>query len=249
VRVAALYDIHGNLPALEAVLPELEELRPDLVLVGGDVVLGPFPRETLERLTALGDRVRFIRGNTDRLLLEEAPDMEDPPPWPDRHAWTRAQLTEDERRFLAERSDTAVVEVEGLGAVLFCHGSPRSDEEIITRATPPERLSDILAGVEQRVVVCGHTHVQFDRVIDGIRVVNAGSIGMPYEEELGAYWALLGEDVELRRTAYDAEQAASLIRATDYPAAAEFAEDFVLHPSGPDEATEEFERMAAESGR
>jgi len=248
VRVAALYDIHGNLPALEAVLTELEELGPELILVGGDVVLGPFPRETLDRLTALGEKMRFIRGNTDRMLLEEAPDLDDPPPWADRHAWTRAQLTEEERRFLATLSDTAVVEVDGLGAVLFCHGSPRSDEEIITRATPPERLSDILARVQQRVVVCGHTHVQFDRVVGGIRVVNAGSIGMPYEDELGAYWALLGEDVELRRTAYDVERAASLIRATDYPAAAEFAEDFVLHPTGPDEATEEFERMAAETG-
>jgi putative phosphoesterase len=245
VRIAALYDIHGNLPALEAVLAEVDDIGPDLVLVGGDVVLGPFPRETLARLTALGDSARFIRGNTDRMLLEEAPDLDDPPPWPDRHAWTRAQLTEDERRFLAKRSDTAVVDVDGLGAVLFCHGSPRSDEEILTRVTPPERLSDILAGVEQRVVVCGHTHVQFDRVVGGTRLVNAGSIGMPYEDELGAYWALLGEDVELRRTAYDSEQAASLIRATDYPAAAEFAEDFVLHPTGPDEATEEFEQMAA----
>ena len=248
MRIAALYDIHGNLPALEAVLAELDEIAPDLILVGGDVVLGPFPRETLDRLTALGERARFIRGNTDRMLLEEAPDLDDPPPWPDRHAWARAQLTDEERRFLATPPDTAVVEVDGLGAVLFCHGSPRSDEEIITRATPPERLSDILAGVQQRVVVCGHTHVQFDRVVGGTRLVNAGSIGMPYEDELGAYWALLGEDVELRRTGYDAERAASLIRATDYPAAAEFAEDFVLHPTGPDEATEEFEQMAAEKG-
>jgi putative phosphoesterase len=248
MRIAALYDIHGNLPALEAVLAEVDEIGPDLVLVGGDVVLGPFPRETFDRLTGLSERTRFIRGNTDRMLLEEVPNLDDPPPWSDRHAWTRAQLTEEQRQFLATPSDTAVIEVDGLGAVLFCHGSPRSDEEIITRATPPERLSDILAGVQHRVVVCGHTHVQFDRVVGGIRVVNAGSIGMPYEDELGAYWALLGEDVELRRTAYDVEQAASLIRATDYPAAAAFAEDFVLHPTGPDEATEEFERMAAEAG-
>ena len=245
MRVAALYDIHGNLPALEAVLAELQEIGPHLVLVGGDVVLGPFPRETLEQLQKLGDHVQFIRGNTDRTLADEKRDAA-PPPWPDRSDWTRAQLTEEERRFLSAHSDTAVIEVAGHGAVLFCHGSPRSDEEIITRATRPERLKDMLAGVEQRVVVCGHTHVQFDRVVDEVRLVNAGSVGMPYEDEPGAYWALFGPDVELRRTPYDVERAVRLIRATDYPDASEFAEHHVLSITGAAEATEEFERMASE---
>jgi putative phosphoesterase len=248
MRVAALYDIHGNLPALEAVLAEVDEIRPDVVLIGGDMALGPFPRETLERLSSLGEGVRFIRGNADRVLVEEVHEVTGPSPWPERQAWTRTQLTEQQRRLLASLSHTATLDVAGLGKVLFCHGSPRSDEEIITRATSPERLSEILSGVDERVVVCGHTHVQFDRVIGVARLVNAGSVGMPYEDGPGAYWALLGPDVELRRTEYDLERAADAIRATDFPGADEFAEEHVLHPAGAEEATEEFERMALESG-
>jgi putative phosphoesterase len=247
VRVAALYDIHGNLPALEAVIAEVDEARADLVLVGGDVVTGPFPSKTLERLGGLRDRAYFIRGNADRVLVEDAGEPTGPSPWPERQAWTRAQLTDDQRRLLATLAHTAAMEVGGLGEVLFCHGSPRSDEEIITRVTSPERLSEIMSGVGQRVVVCGHTHVQFDRMIGGVRLVNAGSVGMPYEDEPGAYWALLGPDVELRRTEYDLERAAAAIRASGFPGADEFADEHVLHPAGADEATEQFERMALES--
>ena len=247
MRVAALYDIHGNLPALEAVLAEVDDIRPDLVLVGGDIVTGPFPNEVLQRLSALGDRAYFIRGNADRVLIDDVGDASGPSPWPERQAWTRAQLTDDQRRLLAALPHTAVLEVDALGDMLFCHGSPRSDEEILTRATSPERLSEILSGVEQRVVVCGHTHVQFDRMIGGVRLVNAGSVGMPYEDEPGAYWALLGPDIELRRTEYDLERAAAAIRATDFPDADEFADEHVLHPAGAEEATEHFERMALEN--
>ena len=244
MRVAALYDIHGNLPALEAVLADLEAIGPDLVLVGGDVVLGPFPRETLERLDELGERVRFIRGNTDRMLVGGPPETE-ASPWLARHAWVREQLTDDQVARFVGLPDTSVIGVEGLGDVLFCHGSPRSDEEILTRATPPERLSDILTGVEQRVVVCGHTHVQFDRTVGGVRAVNAGSVGMPYEDQPGAYWALVGPDVDLRRTEYDLERAAAAVRAPAFPAAEEFAAEHILHPASAEEATEHFERMAA----
>jgi putative phosphoesterase len=248
VRVAALYDIHGNAPALEAVLAEVEEAGPEVVLAGGDVVLGPFPRETLELLDRLGDRLRLIRGNTDRMLVEPPVDPTAPSPWPERQAWVRGRLTETQLARFVGLSDTTVVDVDGLGAVLFCHGSPRSDEEILTRATPPERLSEVLAGIEQRVVVCGHTHVQFDRVVGGVRVVNAGSVGMPYESQPGAYWALLGSDVELRRTQYDLDRAASAVRSTAFPSADEFAEEHILHPASAEEATEHFERMAAAGG-
>ncbi len=106
-----------------------------------------------------------------------------------------------------------VFDVDGLGLTLFCHGSPRSDTEIITTATTDERLRGILGGVEQRTVVGGHTHRQFDRRVDGWRVVNAGSVGMPYEGRPGAYcWALLGPGVELRRTAYDVDRAVVALR-------------------------------------
>jgi putative phosphoesterase len=229
VRVAALYDIHGNLPALEAVLGELEILEPDLVMIGGDSVLGPFPRETLEELLALDERARFVRGNTDRAPGEFA----------------AAELTPEQLEFLAGLPLTVSLDVDGLGPVLFCHASPRNDEEIITTLSPPERLDPMLAGVTEDVVVCGHTHVQYDRRVGSMRLVNAGSVGMPYAEEPGAYWALLGPGVELRRTEYDLETAAERIGASGWPQAEEFVrENLLAVPSG-DEASRYFEDLAA----
>lgn len=209
MRVAALYDIHGNLPALEAVLSDLETVTPDLVVVGGDAVLGPFPRETLETLLALDERARFVRGNTDRILGDFVADA----------------LTPEQRAFLAGLPLTMSLEVDGLGSVLFCHASPRSDEEIVTRLSPETRLAPMLEGVAEEVVVGGHTHVQFDRRAAGKRMVNAGSVGMPYEDGPGAYWALLGPDVELRRTAYDLEAAAERIAVSGYPDAEAWARE------------------------
>jgi diadenosine tetraphosphatase ApaH/serine/threonine PP2A family protein phosphatase len=127
--------------------------------------------------------------------------------------------------------------------VLFCHGSPRSDEEMITAATPEERLRTMLSGVRQRVVICGHTHMQFDRTVDGVRIVNAGSVGMPYGD-VGAYWLLLGPEVMLRRTLYNLEDAAARIRASGYPEAQDFAENNVLKTETEVEAIAVFERMA-----
>ena len=244
-RVAALYDVHGNLPALEAVLADVERADADLVLLGGDVAAGPMPAETLDAVLALGERLVAIRGNADRAAAEGRQPQTQPEEWAERDAWTRAQLREEHLRFLGGLPPTASVEVDGLGPTLFCHGSPRSDEEILTRATPPERLRPILAGVGERVVVCGHTHVQFDRTVDRVRVVNAGSVGMPYEGRTGAYWALLGPDVELRRSEYDVEAAARRIRATGFPGADDYAREYVLASYSADEATETFERMAA----
>ena len=244
MRVAALYDVHGNLPALEAVLAELEDVRPDAVVVGGDVVLGPLPGESLDLLRALGEGARFIRGNTDRALASGPPEDE-PEGWRERHAFAVERLGPERLAFLRALPETAVVDVDGLGPTLFCHGSPRGDEEILTRASHEERLRPILAGVAERVVVCGHTHVQFDREALGHRLVNAGSVGMPYEERPGAYWALFGPDVELRRTDYDFESAAARVRASGFPGAEEFAAENVLAPPRPEEATELFERMAS----
>jgi predicted phosphodiesterase len=246
-RVAALYDVHGNLPALEAVLAEADVARADLVVVGGDVVLGPMPVETLDRLRALGERAVFIRGNTERLLAEgagSAPAQNDE--WSARNTWVRATLGEERLRFLAGLAQTVVIDVGGLGSTLFCHGSPRSDDEIVTSATPESRLSEMLRGVGEPVVVCGHTHVQFDRAVGHVRVVNAGSVGMPYQNAPGAYWASFGPDVELRRSAYDADQAVARIRASGFPQAEEFGREYVVELHSAEEATETFERMAAE---
>lgn len=215
--VAALYDVHGNLPALDAVLAEVDALRVDAIVVGGDVASGPMPVETLDALRARG--ARFVRGNADRVLdLRGANDGET---WVRARRWVAARLGEERLAFLAALPLDLTLEVSGLGRVRFCHGAPGSDELTITRLTPDERLRELLAGVDESVVVCGHTHVQFDRVVDGTRVVNAGSVGAPYEAEPGAYWALLGADVELRRTPYDVEAAVAAIAATGYPRADE----------------------------
>jgi predicted phosphodiesterase len=244
VRVAALYDVHGNLPALEAVLAEVERCRADLIVVGGDVANGPMPRECLERLRALGDRALFVRGNGDREIAVARSDG-DADLWAARTRWSAGELDEEQLEFLAGLPETQSVRVRGLGRVLFCHGSPRDDEEIVTALTTEERLAPMLGGVSEPTVVCGHTHVQFDRVVGETRVVNAGSVGMPYETRPGAYWALLDGEVELRRTGYDFEAAAAAVRASGFPGADELAEENVLTTPGPTEATEHFERMAA----
>jgi putative phosphoesterase len=212
LRVAALYDVHGNLPALEAVLQEAAAA--DLVVVGGDVVGGPFPAETVERLRALGDRVRWLRGNSERELVEQPPPREGGPP-PGELERLRAALSDEQVEFLYGLPERIELELSGVGRVLFCHATPQNDLDIVTPLTPEGRLRRILDGVSADVVVAGHTHIQEDRRVGGVRWVNAGSVGMPYEDEPGAYWALLGPEVELRRTEYDA----SALRGYEYPQA------------------------------
>jgi len=238
MRVAALYDIHGNLPALEAVVSELDD---DMtILVGGDAVLGPMPKETLAVLRDRG--ATFIRGNCDRAVGGGVPDDD---PWVDRIRWVREQLDEEELAFLRGLPHPLSLEVDGLGRVLFCHGTPRSDEEIVTAITPPKRLDPILDGVQEDIVVCGHTHAQFDRLVGDRRLVNAGSVGMAYEGEPGiAAWALLGPTVELRRTPYEVEAAAALVRETGFPEAEELVQEALLHPPSAEEVTAHFEALA-----
>jgi len=230
VRVAALYDVHGNVRALEAVLAEIDES--DTIVVGGDVAAGPWPAETLDRLRGLGDRVLWLRGNADRELAETERRGKAPPGL---MAWIRERLSGEQLAFLRDLPATQTVEVDGLGDVLFCHATPRSDEEVLTGISPPARWLDAVAGVAERVVVCGHTHVQFDRTDDGVRIVNAGSVGMPYEREPGAYWALLGPKIEHRRSEYDVERTAREIEALGWP------DEWPV--ATPEEATEFFERL------
>lgn len=249
MKIVALYDIHSNLPALDAVLQEVKQENPDLILIGGDSVPGPMPRAVLERLLALGDKVHFIRGNCEREVVAAFDGLPFPPGMPEEvrevTSWTAKQLTRSQRDFLAGQPEQASFSVDGLGEVLFCHGSPRSDEEIITAATPEERLRALLAGIRQHLIVCGHTHMQFDRTIDDTRLVNAGSVGMPYGNA-GAYWLLLGPEIKLRRTLYDLEEAAACIRVSGYPLAQDFAENNVLKPPTEAEAITVFESMTEE---
>jgi predicted phosphodiesterase len=243
MKIAALYDVHGNLPALEAVLAEVEA---ETILVGGDAVLGPMPAETLRLLRERG--ATFIRGNCDREVA--APAWTDDETWTARVRWVREQLTQEELAFLRGLPHPLSLEIEGLGPVLFCHGTPRSDEEIITAITPPKRLDPILDGVQEEVIVCGHTHVQFDRVVGEIRIVNAGSVGMAYEGGPGiSAWARLGPTVELRQSRYDNEAAAEVVRASGFPGADEFVQEYILDAPAAEQATAHFEALAERQER
>jgi hypothetical protein len=144
--------------------------------------------------------------------------------------WTAQQLYPGDERLLAEWPSTWRAQVDELGDVRFCHATPRNDTEGFTRLTPDDRLLPVFAGADASLVVCGHTHRQFDRTIGRVRVVNAGSAGMPFAEPRGAYWSLLGPNVELRRTDYDFTDAAAQIRRTNYPQLEDLSVRYILQP-------------------
>jgi diadenosine tetraphosphatase ApaH/serine/threonine PP2A family protein phosphatase len=244
MRVAAVYDIHGNLPALEALLPEIRATGVDLIVVGGDVLPGPMPVESLDRLLNLKSPMKFICGNGEAAVLDQLGGTESSaPPEQVREIirWTAQQLSAEHQRVISNWPATLRIEIGGLGEVLFCHATPRSDTEIFTRLTPEERLLSVFEGMNVPLVVCGHTHMQFDRMVGTIRVVNAGSVGMPFGLP-GADWLLLGPDVELRHTAYDLTQAAERIRETKYPQAEDFAARNMLQPPSEEEMLKLFAR-------
>jgi len=189
------------------------------------------PRETLDALLNLDLPVQFISGNGDREVLSRMRGIETgavPEPFREAIRWSGEQIA-DHEALLDSWPLTLRVQVPGVGDVLFCHATPRNDTEIFTRRTSEDRLLPIFDDVNAALVVCGHTHMQFDRTIGSTRVVNAGSVGMPFCEP-GAYWLLLDPDVRLRRTSYDLERAAQRIRASAYPQAEDFATRHVLHP-------------------
>jgi putative phosphoesterase len=243
MHLAALYDIHGNLPALEAVLEDVRRADVDEIVIGGDVVPGPMSREALACLLNLDVPTRFIQGNCEVAVLAEVAGEEARVPEQAREAirWTAHQLDAAQRQSMATWPKTSRLEIPGIGNVLFCHATPRDENECFTRATPEDKLLPIFEGRGASVVVCGHTHMQFDRRVGSVRVVNAGSVGMPFGDP-GAYWLLLGPTIELRRTMYDLEAAADRIRRTTYPQAQEFAERNVLRPPAEAEMLEVFAR-------
>lgn len=244
MRVAAVYDLHGNLPALEAVLQEVRLAEADLVVMGGDVVPGPMPRETLECLLNLDIPVQFIQGNGEIDALAELAGtgaVRVPEQFREVVRWSAQQLYPEYESLLASWPKTLRVEIGGLGNVLFCHATPRDDNEIFTSLTSEERLLPIFGGLDVSMVVCGHTHMQFDRTVGNIRVVNAGSVGMPFGEP-GADWLLLQPDVHFRHTPYDLAKAAERVRKTKYPQAEEFVANYVLQPPSKEKMLEAYAR-------
>jgi putative phosphoesterase len=245
MRVAAIYDIHANLPALEAVLEEIHRSAVDLIIVGGDVLPGPLPEETLARLRSLEIPTRFIHGNGDRVVLAKLNGQESPEVPEGRRAvvrWVASRISPELQSWLSGWPDTLQMEIPGLGEVLFCHATPRNDTEVFTRFTPEDKVAPALAGVTAALVVCGHTHMQFDRQIGRTRVVNAGSVGQPHGAA-GAYWLLLGPEVSFQHTRYDLNLAASRIRASGYPQAEDFAAHNILNPPTEKEALQAFSRV------
>jgi predicted phosphodiesterase len=215
VDVLALYDIHGNVDALEAVLADPRAADADVVVVGGDAVPGPFAGATLARLETLGVPVRWIRGNGEREVAEAVggPTPADDDLAARTAAITAAEIGDDRARALGQLPLTLA-----LDGVVFCHASPRRDDELLTRLSPLERWTDALAGIDAALVVAGHTHQQDDRVVGGVRFVNAGSVGLPYEGDGAARWLWIGGGVpELRHTAYDAAGAGARMLATGWP--------------------------------
>jgi predicted phosphodiesterase len=208
MRIAALADVHGNAPALRAVLADVAAANVDLIVFCGDLTWGPLPNETLAVVHEIETPVRFVRGNADRMIgvhLDE------------RGAWLAAAHDATATAFVNGFESSVSVDVDGLGPSRFVHGSPRSDEECVTPLTSHDRVQEFMAGVPERVVVTAHVHVSYDRQVDDVRLIGPGSVGRPYEGRRGARWALLGPDVELRQTDYDHDRTAELYRLSGIP--------------------------------
>ena len=233
MRIAALYDIHGNRPALDAVLGEVRAARVDRVVIGGDVIPGPMPLESFEALAALDVPVDCIYGNGEHAVIEQLAGVDTtlvPAGVLPAIRWVASRLPADVAAMIRTWPLTLRIAHPVHGDILFCHATPRNDTELFTRRTPKSVLLPIFDAADANIVVCGHTHMQVDRRVGRTRVLNAGSVGMPFGAS-GAYWLLVSDQIcELRRTSYDLERAAALIRGSEYPGAEAFASVNVLSP-------------------
>ncbi|WP_116950474.1 metallophosphoesterase family protein [Jiangella endophytica] len=224
--VAVLSDVHGVLPALEAVLAEPDVRAAERIVLTGDIAAGPLPVETLDLLVSRGERVVWVRGNADRELVAvargatSAIDVSD---------WAGRQLRPDHVELLDGLPHPVTLDVDGFGPVLFCHGTPRDDDEVVLVDSSLARWAEVLSVVpgDVRTVVCGHTHMPFQRLVDRRLVVNPGSVGMPYGRP-GPHWALLSDGVvTLRRTAIDPDELGdAVVAASAYPEARAWADEY-----------------------
>lgn len=241
--IAALYDIHGNLPALESVLAEVRAERFDLIVVGGDVTPGPQAGACLEAIRSAGVPWVGLRGNGENDVLAARSGRPVPSRVPDGvHPlirWCAGALSDRDADELAGWAPSRTVEVAPLGRVLFCHATPRDDNEIFTEVTPGTRVAPAFQDVDAAVVVCGHTHMPFDRTVDGVRIVNAGSVGMPFGDVAAQWLAVHDDRLEMRRSEYDLARAQARIDETGYPGPFD-----VANPPGRDAMTAALEAAA-----
>jgi predicted phosphodiesterase len=242
MRVAVLADIHGNLPALRAVLSDVDEQSIERIVVAGDVAGGPFVRSALDLLAAREEPVTWIRGNSER----EAVAAWDGEPVSDDEvgraaAWSAAQLDRQWRDAFDSWPLSTV-----LDGVRYCHGSPRRDDETLTRLTPDTALAEALAGVTENLVVGAHTHQQVIRHLTaGPTYVNCGSVGMPYEGRPGAFWLIVDDGrAELQESQYDLVAAASELRSSGFADTDSQLQESLLAPADPEWVAAFFEHAA-----
>jgi putative phosphoesterase len=249
-RVAVLSDVHGVLPALSAVLAEPDVQGAELIVLTGDIAAGPQPVRVLDLLLSLGERVVWVRGNCEREVVSAARGRGDAVD--SISAWAGAQLRPDHVELLDGLPRTVRLDVRGLGDVLFCHATPRDDEEFVLVDSSLDRWAEVLDGAPD-TVVCGHTHMPYLRLVDRRTIVNPGSVGMPYGTT-GAHWALLGgadgPAIQLRRTHYDRAAAADAIEAEcDFPDIAEWTRFFIREPTSDVDALAVFTPKSRGAGR
>ncbi|WP_096185699.1 metallophosphoesterase family protein [Evansella halocellulosilytica] len=231
MKMAALYDIHGNNYALEAVLNELRRENVHAVVVGGDLVWGPQPREVMDTLMEFKDKFLFIMGNADREVAYRYGPQEGCDGFvAELNTWCADQLTEEHLQFLKKLDERQSIAVKGIGNILFVHGSPRSDEEAIRFDTKDSEVFEIIKNTKEDIIVCGHTHIQFDRLVANKRIVNAGSVGLQ-SKATGACWLLIDKEIELKVTEYNVDKAIEEILIGTCPYKKAFAEHLKNPPS------------------
>ena len=249
MKIAAIYDIHGNLPALEAVIKVIKEIDPDHIVVGGDVVTGPMPVECLEALKELNEsyQMSYIHGNAESEVLR-AVAGEEPRGFTENNdaiaQWVASKLSAEQLEEIKSWSLTCTIENAHGDEILFCHATPQNDIDVFTSNSSDEKVERFFEGVTNPMVVCGHTHMQIERELENTRLINAGSVGMSFTSP-GAYWLLIADgEVSFNHTMYNLEDAAARLSKTDFPNVEAFVANNVLSTKSEDDAIAMLTRLA-----
>ncbi|CAG9000270.1 MAG: hypothetical protein CENE_02264 [Candidatus Celerinatantimonas neptuna] len=249
MRIASIYDIHANPFALDAVIQDIKTHHVDLIVVGGDVIAGPLPGKTLAQLQQLAVPAQFILGNAENECLRYLSGK--PIGELSSHSelvtrWVAAQLSDADQQWIRQWLTTWSIQTDPLGTLLFCHATPKSDTEIVTRLTCDEKIAAQLVEPPASVIICGHTHMPFERTVCTTRWINSGSVGMPFGKA-GADWLLIDNGIHFMHTDYDTNHAALAMQHTDYPDIQAFIEHNILSVPSENEALQFLEKISAKS--